>query len=59
MVVNSTRDPRDYYLYKGETFRVGRKLYKVNWVSLERNQVAIATYRDPDRVTAPLKFELD
>jgi hypothetical protein len=59
VVVSSTRDPSDLYLYKGETFRVGRKLYKVNWVSLERNQIAIATYRDPDRVTAPLKFELD
>lgn len=59
IVVRTSRDPQDYYLYKGESFRVGRRLYKVNWVSLDRQQIAIAAYRDPDRVTAPLKFEID
>jgi len=59
IVVRTDRDPRDYFLYKGESFRVGRRLYKVNWVSLDRRQMAVAAYRDPDRVTAPLKFELD
>jgi len=59
VTVRSTRDPKDYYLYKGETIRIGRKLYKVNWVSVERQQVALIAYRDQDRVTAPLKAEID
>ncbi len=59
LLVRSTREPRDDYLYKGETFRVGRRLYKVNWVSFERQQVAVAAYRDADRATAPAKFEVD
>jgi hypothetical protein len=59
VTVRSTRDPKDYYLYKGETVRIGRKLYKVNWVSVERQQVALIAYRDQDRVTAPLKAEID
>jgi hypothetical protein len=59
VTVTSSRDPKDYYLYKGETVRIGRKLYKVNWVSVERQQVALIAYRDQDRVTAPLKAEID
>ena len=59
VTVRSSRDPQDYYLYKGETIRIGRKLYKVNWVSMERQQVALVAYRDQDRVTAPLKAEID
>ena len=59
VTVSSTRDPKDYYLYKGETVRIGRKLYKVNWVSMERQQVALIAYREQDRVTAPLKAEID
>ena len=59
VVVGTTRDPRDFYLYKGESFRLGRRLYKVNWVSPERQQIAVAAYRDPDRVIAPLKFQSD
>lgn len=59
VTVHSSTDPRDYYLYKGETIRIGRKLYKVNWVSVERQQLALIAYREQDRVTAPLKVELD
>jgi hypothetical protein len=59
VTVRSTRDPQDYYLYKGETIRIGRKLYKVNWVSIERQQLALTVYREQDRVTAPLKAEID
>jgi hypothetical protein len=59
MVVRTTRDEQEHYLYKGESFRLGRRLFKVNWVSLERRQMAIGAYRDPDRVTAPLKIALD
>ena len=59
VTVRSTRDPKDYHLYKGETIRIGRKLYKVNWVSVERQQLALVAYRDQDRVTAALKAEID
>jgi hypothetical protein len=59
VTVRSTRDPREYYLYKGETIRIGSKLYKVNWVSTERQQLALIAYREQDRVTAPLKAEID
>jgi hypothetical protein len=57
--VQSTRDPRDYYLYKGESLRIGKTIYKVNWVSAERQQIALVAYRDQDRVSAPLKAEID
>ncbi|MFN8635625.1 MAG: hypothetical protein U0893_17395 [Chloroflexota bacterium] len=59
VTVRSTRDPKDVYLYRGETIRIGRALYKVNWVSVERQQLALVAYRDQDRVTASLKAELD
>ena len=32
--------------WRGETIRIGQKLYKVNWVSIERQQVALIAYRD-------------
>ena len=59
VTLRSTRDPREHHLYRGETFRIGTKLYKVNWVSVERQQAAIVAYRDQDRVTAPTKFAID
>ncbi len=57
VLLRSDRDPRDAFLYKGESIRVGRKLYKVNWVSLEHQQVALTAYRHPDQVTGTLKLE--
>ncbi len=59
VTVRSTRDAQDHYLYKGETIRIGQRLYKVNWVSVERQQLALVVYREQDRVTAPLKFEIN
>ncbi|MGE3914002.1 MAG: hypothetical protein AB7K36_31950 [Chloroflexota bacterium] len=59
VTVRSTRDPQDYYLYRGETIRVGHRLYKVNWVSMERQQVALVAYREQDRVAVPLKAQVD
>ena len=59
MTVRSTRDPQDYYLYKGETIRIGQRLYKVNWVSMERQQVALIAYREQDRVAVQLKAQVD
>ncbi|MCC7367496.1 MAG: hypothetical protein IT306_03680 [Chloroflexi bacterium] len=59
VTVRSTRDPQDHYLYKGETVRIGARLYKVNWVSMERQQLALVAYREQDRVAAPLKAQVD
>jgi hypothetical protein len=58
-VIRSDNDPHDHYLYKGESFRIGRTLYRVNWISQEEGAVAVATYRKPDEVGAALKFEYD
>jgi hypothetical protein len=59
VTLHSSRDPQDYFLYKGETVRIGQKLYKVNWVSMERQQLALIQYRDQDRVAAQLKAQID
>jgi hypothetical protein len=58
-VVRSESDPHDHVVYKGETFRIGGALYRVNWISQEENTIAIARYRHPDVVSAPLKFEYE
>ncbi|MHB1132673.1 MAG: hypothetical protein ACYC4L_09840 [Chloroflexota bacterium] len=59
VVVGVDRGEADYYLYQGESFRVGRAYYKVNWVSTEQQEMAILRYRSADGLTAPLKFEID
>lgn len=58
-VVRSDSDPHDYVLYKGENFRVGQAVYRVNWISQEGAAMAAGIYRRPDAVTAPRKFEHD
>jgi hypothetical protein len=56
LTVRKDSEPRDDYLYQGEAFRLGGQVYKVNWISPERQQVALIQLRDPDRVGLPLKF---
>jgi hypothetical protein len=56
-VVRSDSDPHDYVLYKGETFQIGRVVYRVNWVSQDENAVAAGVVRNPDVITQPLKFD--
>jgi hypothetical protein len=58
-LLRSDSDPHDYVIYKGESFRIGRALYRVNWISQEEAAIAAATYRSPDAVRDPLKFEYD
>jgi hypothetical protein len=58
-VVRSDSDPHDYVVYKGESFRIDGAVYRVNWLSQEENAIAVARYRHPDSVSAPLKFEYD
>lgn len=58
-LVRSDADAHDYALYKGESFRIGRTVYRVNWVSDTEGSLAVASYRHPDGVTAPLKFDYE
>jgi hypothetical protein len=58
-VVRSDADPHDYALYKGESFRIGRVVYRVNWISEADSAMAAAAYRNPDGVTAVLKFDYE
>jgi hypothetical protein len=58
-VVRTDADPHDHVIYKGETFRIGRALYRVNWISQQEAAVAAGTLRNPDRASAPLRFEYD
>jgi hypothetical protein len=56
-LLRSDSDPHDYVVYKGEAFRIGRAVYRVNWISQDQNAIAGAAYRNPDNVSAPLKFD--
>jgi hypothetical protein len=56
ITVRRDSEPRDDYLYQGEAFRIGGRVYKVNWISPERQQLALIQVRDPDRAGMPLKF---
>lgn len=54
--VRVDRGEATYYVYKGESFGIGRGVYKVNWISPEQNQLALARYRNSDTLTTTLKF---
>jgi hypothetical protein len=58
-VVRSDADPHDYAVYKGETFRIDHAMYRVNWISQDVGQGAVAAgvLRNPDANTSPLKFD--
>jgi hypothetical protein len=43
-------------LFKGESFQVGDTFYKVNWVSAEPAEIAVAQYRRRSDVPSALKF---
>lgn len=58
-LLRSDSDGHDYVVYKGESFRVGRAWYRVNWISQEAASMAAGVYRHPDAVSSPLKFEYD
>jgi hypothetical protein len=53
------RGEQEHYLYQGQSFRLGSHYYKVNWVSVDRQQIAIARYRTADGVIGSLVFEYD
>lgn len=58
-LIRSDSEPREYALYKGQSFRIGRALYRVNWVSREDDALAAGVYRNPDGVDARLVFAYD
>ena len=58
-LVRSDSDPHEHVVYKGETFKIGRALYRVNWVSEAETAIAAGVLRHPDSVTSPLKFEYE
>jgi hypothetical protein len=58
-LLRSDSDPHDYVIYKGESFRLSHALYRVNWISQEESALAAGTYKNPDTVNTPLKFEFD
>lgn len=58
-LIRSDSDPHDYVVYKGEAFRIGHALYRVNWLSQEDGSLAAGVYRNPDAVTSPLKFDYE
>jgi hypothetical protein len=58
-VIRSDSDPHDHVVYTGETFRIGRSLYRVNWISQVDESVAAGVLRQPDASTQPLKFEYE
>jgi hypothetical protein len=53
------RGEQEHYVYQGQSFRLGGRYYKVNWVSVDRQQLAIARYRSADGVIGSLAFEYD
>lgn len=56
-VIRSDSDPHDYVVYTGEAFRIGKQVYRVNWVSQDENALAAGVVRSPDTITQPLKFD--
>jgi hypothetical protein len=58
-LIRSDPDGHDYVVYKGETFRIGRTVYRVNWISQEETSMGAGVLRHPDAVTSALKFEYE
>ena len=56
-LVRSDADPHDLVVYKGETFRIGHALYRVNWISQDEASLAAGALRHPDAATQSLKFD--
>lgn len=59
LTVHVDRGQQQYVLDRGESFRIGSKLYKVNWISATDRQVGIAVYRSPDQFAGQLALDSD
>jgi len=56
-VIRSDSDPHDYVVYTGEVFRIGKQVYRVNWISQDDSAMAAGIVRTPDTITQPFKFD--
>ncbi|MBI3966888.1 MAG: hypothetical protein HY329_14745 [Chloroflexi bacterium] len=54
---STDKGEQDFYLDRGEAFRIGRDLFKVNWVSMDRQQLALVKFRHADQYSGPLEFQ--
>jgi len=59
LTIHVDRGEQQYVLDRGETFRIGSRLYKVNWISATDQQMALGVYRNPDQFGAKLAFDSD
>jgi hypothetical protein len=58
-LVRTDSDPHDYVVYKGEVFRIGHSVYRVNWMSQDDSAIAAGALRNPDALTQTVKFEYE
>src|SRR5579864_1950201 len=56
-VIRTDSDPHDYVVYTGEVFRIGKQVYRVNWISQDDSAMAAGIVRTPDTITQPFKFD--
>ncbi|MBV9119628.1 MAG: hypothetical protein JOZ39_02890 [Chloroflexi bacterium] len=57
ITVHVDRGEQQYILDRGETFRLGDELNKVNWISAAERRLAVASYRHPDEFAGRLAFD--
>jgi hypothetical protein len=59
ITVRTSDDAKDYALYPGQEFSLAGHTYKVNWLSVETQQVALARFRRSEDAGGPLVFVED
>ncbi len=59
VVVGRSDDAHEHVVYDGQFFRVGRALYKVNWVQFAPPRMAVGRLRNPDVPVEELVFVVD
>lgn len=57
ITIHVDRGEQQYILDRGETFRIGGQLYKVNWISAGEERLALGVYRSPDQFAGRLAFD--
>lgn len=59
LTIRVDRGEQQFILDRGVSFRIGAKLYKVNWISATDQQIALGVYRNPDQFSGQLIFDSD
>jgi hypothetical protein len=57
VTVRTDDQAKDFALYRGQELGLGGHAYKVNWLSLETQQVAMIRYRHAEDAPGPLVFD--